>query len=224
MPQPTAEAPHSEPRMVTTQSSRLWGLDWSVETPWSFDGITVATCSFDALDGFMRAHFDEIFGRQQGGRFLDDPMSAAKSRFCREMDVFVFRDGDVDVGVLAGHPTDWSTYYMRTAAFLPAYRDRRLLTRAVEKLYGPLAAVGCERIEGEAAPSNAAMMRMLTNLGWIVTSTSNSERWGTTLRFTKFLRESAEDVFARQFCGVRLKSTRTGGEPAASAIEERRAT
>lgn len=203
----------SEPTLVETRSARLWGLDWGAVLPWSFDGITVEACAFDEALPFMERNFGEIFGVGYAGRFLADPMTEPKRRFCREMDVFLYRDGEREIGVYAGHPVDWSTYYMRIAAFLPEYRNRDLLSRTVEACYPALVQAGCQRIEGDCTPSNVAMTRMLTRLGWLVTSTSNSERWGTLLRFTRFLDADAEDVFARQFCGVRLKNA--GNAPAA---------
>ncbi len=214
MVQANSAARTSEVRISPTQSARLWGLDWPARLPWTFDGITVDACTFDESLPFMQRHYGAIFGAAFEGRFLEDPMTDAKLRFGREMDVFVFRDrgrdGDREIGVLAGHPSDWTTYYMRTVALLPEYRDRHLLSRTMEEVARALAEVGCERIDGEVSPANVAMVRMLTSLGWLVTSTSNSERWGTLLRFTKFLRADAEDVFARQFCGMRLKTTKSG--------------
>lgn len=221
MAQATAEARSSATRILTTQSSRLWGLDWSRETPWTFDGITVDVCSFEESLPFMERHYGEIFGSVFADRFLADPMTEAKVRFGREMDVFLYRDEGREIGVLAGHPSDWTSYYMRTVALLPAYRDKRLLSRTMERMTRPLAAVGCERIDGEVAPTNVAMVRMLTSLGWLVTSTLSSERWGTLLRFTKFLRADAEEVFARQFCGMRLQATHSGPR-AIEGLHERR--
>lgn len=220
MPQAIAEPRSSETRILMTQSSRLWGLDWSVETPWTFDGITVETCAFDDAIPFVERHYGGIFGAAFQGRFLEDPMTAPKRRFGMDMDVFIYRDGEREIGMLAGHPSDWTSYYMRTVALLPEYRDKHLLSRTMEKLEGPLADAGCERIDGEVAPTNVAMVRMLTSLGWIVTSTVNSERWGSLLRFTKFLRPEAEEVFARQFCGMRVKAMKALEAP--TTPQERR--
>ena len=164
MAQATAALRSSEARILTTQSSRLWGLDWSVETPWTFDGITVDACSFEESLPFMERHYGEIFGSVFADRFLADPMTEAKMRFGREMDVFVYRDEGREIGVLAGHPSDWTSYYMRTVALLPAYRDRHLLSRTMEQMTAPLAAVGCERIDGEVAPTNVAEDPWLTRI------------------------------------------------------------
>jgi ribosomal protein S18 acetylase RimI-like enzyme len=200
----TAERPGEEP--VTRDSARLWGLDWDLVTPWTFDGVEVVMGTFDDATPFVEAHYPTIF-TAHGTRFLADAMSPAKQRFLEGMDVFLCRADDRIVGVLMGHPLDWSSYYMRSAALLPEYRDRRVLTRLVEAMYAPLAAAGVERIEGDIAPTNLPMVKMLTRLGWIPAGTLNSERWGATVRFVRYLRAEAEDVFARQFCGMRVQSS-----------------
>jgi hypothetical protein len=188
-------------------SSRLWDLDWAQVLPWRFEDVAVESTSFDAALPFVQQHYGRIFG--SGGseaRFLKDPLTETKRRFGSEMDVIQFRAPEGVVGILMGHPTDWTTYYMRTVAILPEYRERRLLTRFMERSYAPLRAVGVERIEGECSPANLPMMRMLIGQGFMMTSTANSERWGYIARFTKFLREEAEVAFNRQFCVVPARS------------------
>jgi hypothetical protein len=184
-------------------SRRLWSLDWRCVLPWSFEEVRVEVASFEDSMPFMREHYASIFGSQGGeSRFLSSPMTEAKRRFCNDSDVFLFRAAGRTVGLLMANPTDWSTYYMRSVAVLPEFRERRLLTRFMEQSYGPLRDAGVERIEGECSPANAPMMRMLVGQGFLVTSTANSERWGATVRFTKFLSDEAEGVFLRQFNSV----------------------
>ena len=197
---PTFNSPN---RSVHTPSlsKRLWGLEWERVLPWSFDGITVEPARFSDALAFMQEHYPRIFGTADE-RFLADPMTPAKKRFGEEMDVFTFLDCGAVVGVLAGHPSDWSTYYMRTVALLPNYRERRLLTRFVEASYEPLRAAGVERIEGDCSVANVPMLRMMTTQGFLITSTANSERWGATVRLSKFLQAEAKEVFLRQFCSV----------------------
>jgi hypothetical protein len=187
-------------------SRRLWDLDWGKHLPWHFDEITVEHADFDGAVPFMKAHYGTIFeAESKASRFLHDPMTDAKLRYCREMDVFLFRDAGATVGVVLSHPTDWSSYYVRSAAFLPAYRGRNLQSRWFEASYAPLRAVGVERIEAECAPSNAVTVCILNKLGFAVTATSNTERFGALVRFTKFLQEEAETTFLRQFCAVSMQ-------------------
>jgi ribosomal protein S18 acetylase RimI-like enzyme len=201
---------------VASLSRRLWELDWSRYLPWRFEGIDVVHSSFDGALPFVQAHYAAIFeAESRASRFLADPMTEPKKRFCREMDVFLFQEGGATVGVLMSHPLDWSTYYMRSAAFVPEFRGKNLLSRCVEATYEPLRAAGVERVEVECAASNAVVIRMLAGLGFAISSTANSERFGAVVRFTKFLREEAETAFLRQFCAVSMQRVR-------APLEERR--
>lgn len=187
-------------------SLQLWGLDWRAVLPWSFDDVVVDAGTFAEATPFVEEHYAAIF-RAAGAdtRFLGDPMTPAKRRFSDAMDVFLMRHDGRVVGTLMAHPLDWSSYYMRSAAILPAYRDRRVLTRLVEAMYAPLSAAGVERMEGEVSPTNLPMMRMLVGLGWVVNATVNSERWGTMVRLAKFLRDDAEATFSERFCAMRVR-------------------
>ena len=114
----------------------------------------------------------------------------------------MFRVGDRPAGIFMGHPSDWTTYYIRSAALLPEFRDRRMMSQHVARLVEPLRAVGIERVEAECSPANVPVVRLLTTLGYVVTATTNSERWGVLLRFTKFLTDDAKAVFMRQYTAM----------------------
>jgi Acetyltransferase (GNAT) family len=186
---------------IRPRSWSLWGLDWRDHFPRSFGDLTVHAGSFEDALPFIAGHYSEIFRHDSTvDRFLHDPMTDAKRRFGIEMDAFLVKDGVDVVGVLIGHPSDWTTYYMRSVALLPAYRSRHILTDLVESTYGPLRDAGVERIEGDCSPANLAMVRALTSLDYLPISSYPSERWGMQLRFVKYLRPEAEAVFVRQFC------------------------
>ena len=196
-----------EAAAIAPLSKRLWDLDWRRILPWSFEEVTVESATFDDALPFIAEHYARIFGTQEGPqRFLAEPMSPAKRRFGAEMDVFVFRAEGRTIGVFMSHPSDWSTYYMRTAALLPEYRGRHLVSRFMERICDPLRDAGVIRLEGEVTPSNAPMMKLHVGQGFLATSTVTSERWGLAVRFTKFLREDAEAFFLRQFCALAVKS------------------
>lgn len=201
-------------------SKRLWGLDWRAVLPWQLGDIVVEAVSHEAILPFMKAHYPSFFGMDEGhSLFLIDPMTEAKRRFFSEMDCFLFRDGDKTVGIGAGHPSDWTTYYFRTAAFLHEYRDRGLLTQFSDEVFPVLASLGVDRFELECSPANTAMMRVSMAQGAIVTGSTTSERWGQMLRFTKFLRAEPVDIHLRQFCAMPFKSSsftktrKTRGQP-----------
>lgn len=192
--------------MQKTFSRRLWELDWSRHLPWVLDeGVRVEEGSVDEILTFMRCHYGSIFAVDpEDQRFLPDAFTEAKRRFLSASDRLAFRDGDQIVGVLVGNPIDWSTYYWRTVAFLPEHQGRGLLAAALERTDRVLRSVGVERIEGDAAPTNYRQIRLLLRLGYCVTGSSNSERWGAMLRLTRFLNEEGERVFTTRYCRTPL--------------------
>ncbi len=184
-------------------SLRLWDLDWGTLLPWAFEDVAVESATFDDAFPFIRDNYGRIFGKEADqGRFLGSPMTEAKRRFCGEADVFLFRDAGKIVGVFMGHPSDWSTYYMRTAALLPEYAGRKLVSRFMDRICEPLRAAGVERLEGDVSPTNTPMMKLHLGQGFLVTSMVNSERWGTYVRFTRHLSGEADAVYRRQFCST----------------------
>ncbi len=190
-------------------SRHLWGLDWGSILPWEFDGITVEFGSFteDAAP-FIAANYGEIFGQSEESRFFVEPFGDAKNRFFEMSDVFLFRDAGKTIGIYTAQPQDWSTYYTRTAALLPSYRSRHIVSRFMERMYEPLKKGGVNRVEGHVSPSNAPMVKLHMNLGYVATSMLNTDRWGAMILFTKYLNEESESVFERQYCGVVKRSKR----------------
>ena len=186
-----------------SMSMRLWGLDWSARLPWHFDDGRAEVVTAEEALPFIREHYPSIFGKADGeGQFLPSPMTEAKRRFFAEMDYFMLRVDDRNAGIVMGHPTDWTSYYVRSAAVLPEFRDRRVLTQFGARLFDPLREVGAERVEAECSPANLPMARLLTGQGYIVTASVNSERWGVMLRYTKFLAADAQAAFMRQYTAM----------------------
>ena len=195
-----AQSPNAGKRPQPTLAARWWGLEWSKVLPWSFGDVTLENGTADEGLAFVAQHYAAIFGAPGGeSRFLADPMTEAKRRFCADMDVLLFRDAGKVIGIQMAHPSDSSSYYMRTVAILPEYRERGLLTQMMDRIYAPLPAAGVERIEGDCSPANTAMVKMLVRQGFVITGQALTERWGAYVHWTKFLRADGEDVFRRQF-------------------------
>jgi hypothetical protein len=191
--------PPAARRWTRTASRRLWGLDWKRTMPWQIDEISVDLGTLEEAFSFVTERYAEIFGPGDG-RFFDEPMTAAKQRYCSEADVFLFRVSGEVVGLVLAHPTDWSTYYVRTTALLAPYRARGVLPRFLEHFYGPLKRAGVARLETDCSPVNTPVIRLQMREGFVITATTNSDRWGALVHFTKFLTEEPEGVFIRQFC------------------------
>jgi len=201
---PTSQMKGGVARRVS-MSERLWGIDWRVLLPWTFDDVRVEYSRFADVEPFIADLYPKTFNVER--QWLSEGTTEAKRRFGEEMDVFTFCADEKIVGVVAGHPTDWSTYYWRTAAILPEYRQRQLLTRLTERVGGPLRDVGVARMEVDTSPANRPMVRLFCSHGFIVTSTISSERWGINLRFTKFLDEEAERIYVAQFLDIPKTTT-----------------
>lgn len=196
------------PQPLAPLSLRLWDLDWNRKLPWQLDdAVSVESGSFDQALPFMQEHYGEIFGGTEESRFLVEPMSEAKRRFCSELDIFLFRADGRAVGILMGHPTDWSTYYIRSTAFIEEYRARGLMRIFLVPFWKALRDAGVDRVESEVSPTNKPTLALQMKEGFIVTSAGMSERWGAVLRLTKYLSSEPERVFARQFCSMPTRTT-----------------
>jgi len=197
------------PERPIPMSKRWWDLEWPA---YSYEGISVEVASFDEATPFMAKHYPTIFATEPD-RFLNEKMTDAKRRFLEESDVLVFRSGGADVGLCLGQPTDWSTYYVRSFALLPEVRDRRFASEFQVWIAATLKGIGVQRMEAETSPANVPMNRLFQSAGWMVTAMVNSERWGTALRYTRFLEPQAEEAFRRQYVSAptnsRTKKTTT---------------
>jgi len=176
-------------------SERLWGHDWA---SWTHAGVNAELGSFADAKPFIAEHYPTIFATEPN-RFLEEKLTAAKLRFLDECDVHIFRADDKVVAIGLGHPTDWATYYIRTFALLPEYRDRGIVRAYVENVAAQIAPLGAERIEFDTSPGNVPMNRAFLRLGCVVTGSLNTDRWGTLLRYTLHLSGEAKRVFKSQY-------------------------
>lgn len=93
---------------------------------------------------------------------------------------------------------------------IPEYQGNGNYQKLLLHLLHVLSTHGVERVEGDVAPSNLGHIHVLNKLQFNITGFSISDRWGTMLHFTKFLRKETESLFLNQFChGVKpqLEST-----------------
>jgi RimJ/RimL family protein N-acetyltransferase len=181
-------------------SERVWNIDWSSILPWTFEsGVICERVPIDRVLPFAKDHYERIFASATND-FFQEGQSDAKLRFYRETDVFLYRDGSTDIGFAISHPTDWSAYYLRMMAVLPEHQDRHVGTEWTVAVMSVLKKHGVGRFEIETAPANHRVIHGLNKLGFMVTSTTQSERWGVMLRYTKFLDELAEECFVHRYC------------------------
>jgi RimJ/RimL family protein N-acetyltransferase len=183
-----------------TLSERYWGIDWAAELPWIADEFRIDLSNFDEIASFFAEHGPEMFGKDAEGRWLQEPMGPAKLQFLRESDVLAFRHDEKLVGYLLGQPSDWSSYYVRSLTILPRWRGQGLIAAIAAGLDRTLRTAGVQRIEADTASDNAAMALGFLRHGWVATGFNNSDRWGATVRYTRYLTDEATAVFRNQYC------------------------
>lgn len=201
------DAPASARRSRQCLSSLLWGVDWVAHLPIALDGVTVRLASYDECVPFVRRHYAEIFQEDGSSPFTTARVDPAKERYYRHAgDFFAFELEGEMVGLVIGTPSDWSTYYIRSAAILPAHSGKKTIQSLLPVLFEVLKAAGVERVEADTSPSNLAVITILTRLSFNVTGTVLTDRWGAHVQLTRFLADDREEVFLRQFCaGVRYQ-------------------
>jgi hypothetical protein len=189
-------------------SRQLWGIDWASQLPFDNAGFRVCSSSYDHAKGFVAAHYATVFEEHDNPSPFATDLTPAKARYYQLFgDFFEVYYADEIVGLLICTPTDWSSYYIRSAAMVPKYQGRRIIqTFYTSVLFPVLQAAGVERVEFDTSPANMAMMHIATRLRFNNTGTILSERWGAMIHFTKFLSPAKEDVFLQQFCaGVKYQ-------------------
>lgn len=203
-------------RTPSPLSKTLWGLDWSAILPYTvIDGVVAHASSVDDSSAFIREHYATIF-EDSGDSPFATSFAAAKARYYELADFIQFRRGNEVVGLVIGVPEDWGSYYIRSAAVLPQFQGSLIVFRFFQSvLFRVLAEHGVERVGADVAPSNLAMVQIVTRAKFNASGTLLTERWGAHTRFTKFLCSTSERVFLSQFCSgvkyqLRGERARTG--------------
>lgn len=197
-------------------SRTLWDLDWSRHLPFVLGEVTIEQSSYEAAEPFVAAHYPSIFEEEAApSPFSSSQRSTSKARYYQATaDFFEFKQASRTIGLAVCTPLDWSTYYVRSAALLPEHQGSQAIQHFFSRLvFGVLREAGVERVELDVAPSNLAMMHVVTRLRFNATGTLLSERWGAHVHFTKFLSRDSESTFIEQFCSGPRYQLR-GAQPA----------
>jgi ribosomal protein S18 acetylase RimI-like enzyme len=193
-----------------THSLQLLGLDLTVGLPkkLSNDGVLAVPGDFNRIVAFLRKNY-AMFSEESHGAGPSEVIQQSKHTYLSACcDLIELRHKGETVGVMIGAPEDWSSYYVRMFAMLPAYQRPGLTRRFVrECLFEPLARGGVERVVAETSPANIAMSHLFTELRFRVTGNVLSDRWGPLVRYTKFLAPACEAEFLRKFGGAAPRKT-----------------
>lgn len=197
----------NDPAMRPTLSEQLWDMAWDHVLPHHFeDGFSVVRSSYARSFDFIVEHYPTIFEESSDSPFKMYA-SSSKARYYELCDVFEFVRGGSTVGAMLSAPSDWSTYYMRSAGLVPSVQGSGVIKKFLTHvLFETLANAGVERVELDVSPANLAMVHLMTRMSFNVTGSILTERWGALTRFTKYLNSGCERVFVNQFCsGVKYQ-------------------
>ena len=197
LPAPTL--PASAPRTLARQ---LWGLNWSNALPNQLtNGAVVKLANYGTVVKFMAEHAPEIFALAPDSPFLFSRSSPAKSEYYEHLaDHFALWQGEQLVGVVTANASDWSSYYLRNIAILPAFQGQGMQRELFEHFFRILRRHGVERFEIEISPSNVGQLHALNRLEFHTVGTKATERWGMLLQLVRYLRPENQEVFLDQFC------------------------
>lgn len=182
-------------------SEKIWQIDWTKYFPLSLDDSTsIETTDFETVAAFSSRKFSEIYRIIPETQFQWFETSPAKAKFYElTCDFFAFKAAGRVVGIGLGHPSDWSTYYMRNVTIEPEYQGRKYYQTLMQQIMVALTEKGVARIEFHISPQSTAQMICNSKLGFITTSMTLSDRWGALAHMTKFLSAKHEDAFTSQF-------------------------
>lgn len=183
-------------------SKRWWGLDWSKHLPWTCEGWEVVLAEMDEVVPFIAEHYPKIFPPcSEPERWFGDPMTDAKQRFYREADVFLMRQlGEPKpFGVVIMHPTDWSTYYLRTMALLTDQRGKQFGPAWVNYVGTVLRSYHVDRLEVHTHTVNQGAQLAAMKCGFVPTGTVTSERYGALLHMTMHVAMGAKRIYQDHF-------------------------
>lgn len=189
---------------VNGLSKQLWNIDWKQELSHDLinDRFKFCVGNRELLDLFMNKHKDKIFYQsERESPFFNRSISPHKKQYLEYVsDIFLIYDNRDIVGVFVSDPTDWSSYYLRYINILPECRGEKLCELCCQRLFPILEKHNIERVSCDISPIHKAQIHRMTNLGFVITGTFQSERWGVLLQFTKFFNQETEQNFSKNFC------------------------
>ena len=189
-------------------STQLFGIDWNKYFPYEIPNspLVLKYSSYEESFDFLANNFAKIDdGNEISFPVVQDGTPEAKKRFYQTAGDFIScYDGDKLVGAFVGNPVDWSSYYFRGAYVLGEYRKYKAFRSWITQVLNILSTHNVNRAFVEVASSNLICVHTFNKLGFNVTGTRVSERWGSLLYFAKFLNTDSERLFLDRHCvGIR---------------------
>lgn len=189
-------------------STRVYGIEWDKYFPKKFTSsrVSVHHSNFESCAQFLSANYSQLdSSNEYDFKPIYDGSDAAKANYYKELgDFFEFRSEGELIGSFIGTPIDWSSYYLRAVIFTEKNRDKKVFQEFMLYFLDVLRQNGIARAEGDVSSSNLINVHVLNKLKFNITGISVTERWGTFIKFTKFLNPTNEKRFLNRFChGIR---------------------
>lgn len=190
-----------------TQEQRLsltvWGLDWEKHLPMSLGDYTLEASTFEEFVAIKnRPNSFIISSENSNDQFLKESLNISKEEYLRKFsDFFVIRSLQTQevCGVIVCDVMDWSSYYLRFIYIDPKHRSHNLTIQFVAAVESVLKNYSLDKIVCEVSSGNLPQVARMSQQGYICTGNSLSERFGSLLRLTKFLKSDSLEIFNTQF-------------------------
>ncbi len=163
-------------------------------------GVVMDHGDYSTTVRFIEKNHDRIFDSAQSDHFFQEPMTEKKETFLRDKtDHFLFqKDGNV-IGVVMGNPIDWCSYYIRYCAFEEKFQKLGIVQHSFPVLIQSISSMGFQQIEIDVSPSNHPQIQVMNRTGFIISGQMNSEKWGSLIRFTKYIDTQRQKTFLSIF-------------------------
>jgi N-acetylglutamate synthase-like GNAT family acetyltransferase len=124
-----------------------------------------------------------------------------KKRYQKEcIDHFIFEYNGRAIGVFMGDPIDWEVYYMRYLHILDDFRGVDLSVEFYKYLIEVTTQMNIKKLEAQVSLNNRAQMEKFLDLGFVMSGTELTTRWGGVARMTRFNDDYSKQVFIKQYC------------------------
>lgn len=187
-------------------SEILYGIDWGERLPVQFGDYDLRKGSAKSLFEFTEQNQSVVVGEETFPSYKESIERKIKYyEFCS--DVFDFYLGDEIIGVVVGNPYDWCSYYLRYILIKKEHQGHNLQNQWVRFMVEQLSRYNVERIEVDFSPAHTAQLLHYQRMGFYFVGSTLSERWGSILRYVKFINPQRRDKYLDQFChGVKTRA------------------
>ncbi len=185
----------------TNFSKNLYGINWMIELPQSLGEYQLEISN---LQEFLQLKNQEdsfiTTSDTSSDFFFKERENSKKLNYLQQVaDFFVIKFNTTPVGVVICEFSDWCTYYLRFIFIDKNHRGKNLTIEFVKVIENCLRKYDVDKICCEVSSGNFDQIARMSYLGFFCSGTRLSERFGSLIYMTKYLKEDQEIIFQRQF-------------------------